>query len=34
MKSAINFSMKKAGIVELKETQKDCLQRFLVGHCQ
>ena len=32
MESAINVAMKKAGLVELKEEQRECLQRFLEGH--
>ena len=39
MERAINFAMKKSGVVELKKGQKECLQRFLeammsLGHCQ
>ena len=32
MESAIDFAMKKAGVIDLKEKQKECLQWFLEGH--
>ena len=32
MDGAIEFAMRKAGVTELKEKQKECMVRFLEGH--